>query len=208
MHDDSGSETFRSQAVLDMLEDCQKRIVQLERTVRNLLDMREKSDPAGRPPFKRPAHVTIGQGSTIGRGVIFSAAEDHRIVVGERTRILRGSELLGPTNIGSNVFINRDAYIRSNVTIGDGVSIGPFVRLISDSHEIGHPGHRAGEGKIEPIVIESGVWIGANVIVLGGVTIGAGAVVAAGAVVVKDVAANAVVAGIPAKPIRVLEDAS
>jgi acetyltransferase-like isoleucine patch superfamily enzyme len=208
MQDDAKSGALRSQPMMDMLEDCQNRIVQLERTVRYLIDMREKSDPAGRPPFKRPEHVTIGQGSRIGNGVTFSATEHHEIVVGERTRILRGSELLGPITIGSHVFINRDAYIRSNVTIGDGVSVGPFVRLISDSHEIGHPGHRAGKGKVEAITIESGVWLGANVIVLGGVKIGAGAIVAAGAVVAKDVPPHTLVAGIPAKAVRVLADES
>jgi acetyltransferase-like isoleucine patch superfamily enzyme len=196
------------QSLVEMLEDSQKRILQLERSVRNLLDLREKSDPAGRPPFKRPEHVTIGQGSTIGNGVTFMATEKQQIVVGERTRILRGSELLGPVNIGSNVFINRDAYIRSNVTIGDGVSIGPFVRLISDSHEIGHSGHRAGRVRTEAITIGSGVWIGANVIVLGGAEIGSGAIIAAGAVVVENVEPNTLVAGIPAKLIRVLGNES
>lgn len=206
MQNDAEFEVLRSQPIADMLEDCQKRVLQLERSVRYLLDMRQRSDPAGRPPFKRPEHVTIGQGSKIGNGVTFSATEKNPIVVGERTRILRGSELLGPVTVGSRVFINRDAYIRSNVTIGDGVSVGPFVRLISDSHEIGRPEHRAGHGKIDAITIESGVWLGANVIVLGGVKIGAGAIVAAGAVVTKDVAPNTVVAGIPAKSVRVLGD--
>lgn len=54
-----------------------------------------------------------------------------------------------------------------------------------------------------PIRIGQDVWIGANAIVLAGVTIGDGAVVGAGAVVTKDVAPDTIVAGVPAKQIKV-----
>ena len=62
--------------------------------------------------------------------------------------------------------------------------------------------------KIEnkPIVIEDDVWIGARVTVLGGVTIGRGAIVAAGAVVTKNVAPYSIVAGVPAKPLKMRFD--
>lgn len=54
----------------------------------------------------------------------------------------------------------------------------------------------------QPIHIEKKVWLGANVTVLPGVTIGEGSVIAAGAVVTKDVPANMIAAGVPAKVIR------
>lgn len=187
-------------------ESLRGRISDLERTVRFLSDAKSKQDPAGRPAFKRPEHVTVGEGCRIGNGVTFSSSEISPIVIGDRTRILRGSELLGPLTIGSRVFINRDAYIRSNVTIGDGVSIGPFVRLITDSHHIGEVGHRAGPGKIEEILVGEGAWIGAGVTVLGGVTIGAGSIVAAGALVKDNVPPNSIVGGVPAKIIRIIEE--
>lgn len=58
-----------------------------------------------------------------------------------------------------------------------------------------------------PVVIGNGVWIGANVTILGGVNIGDGAVVAAGAVVTKDVPAKTLVGGVPAKIIKQLQGA-
>ena len=54
----------------------------------------------------------------------------------------------------------------------------------------------------QPIHIEKNVWLGANVRVLPGVTIGEGSIIAAGAVVTKDVPANMIAAGVPAKVIR------
>ena len=58
--------------------------------------------------------------------------------------------------------------------------------------------------RYESIVVGDGVWIGARATILPGVQIGDGAVVAAGAVVTRDVAANSLVAGVPAKTIREL----
>ena len=60
------------------------------------------------------------------------------------------------------------------------------------------PEKRAGM-TFQPIHIEKNVWIGANVTVLPGVTIGKGSIIAAGAVVTKDVPANMIAAGVPAK---------
>ena len=57
-------------------------------------------------------------------------------------------------------------------------------------------------GMFPPFYIEKNVWIGANVTVLPGVTIGKGSIIAAGAVVTKDVPANMIAAGVPAKVIR------
>lgn len=188
------------------LEEMRTRILQLEREVRYLRHHLEESDPAGRPPFRRPDFVTVGEGSDIGRGVTMSATARTPISIGSRTRILRGTEILGPTTIGDRAFLNRDVYVRSQVTIGDGVSIGPYSRLVTDSHQLGEPGHRAGRGKTEPIVIGDGVWLGVGVTVLGGVTVGAGAVIAAGAVVTADIPPNTIAAGIPARHVRTIDE--
>lgn len=121
-------------------------------------------------------------------------------------KVYRGGEICGPVTIGDGVFINRDCYIRPHTTIGDNVNLGPFVKLITDTHDIGPASKRAGRVLYDPISIEDGAWIGAAVMVLGGVTIGAGAMVAAGAVVTAHVAANTLVGGVPARFIRQLPD--
>lgn len=111
-------------------------------------------------------------------------------------------------NVGTAVFINRDVYIRPNTTIGNRVNIGPFVRLITDAHEVGTAYRRAGAVSYDPITIGDGAWIGASVTVLPGVNIGKGAIVAAGAVVVSDVPPHTLVGGVPAAKIRELPDPS
>ncbi len=58
----------------------------------------------------------------------------------------------------------------------------------------------------KPVVIEDDVLVGANAVVLEGVRVGRGAVVAAGAIVIEDVPENAVVAGIPAKNIKIKDE--
>jgi len=57
-----------------------------------------------------------------------------------------------------------------------------------------------------PISVGDGCWIGARTVILGGVTIGAGSIVAAGSMVAYDVPANVLVAGVPAKVKRVLNN--
>jgi acetyltransferase-like isoleucine patch superfamily enzyme len=129
-----------------------------------------------------------------------------RITIGARTVIYRDADITGQVSIGEDVFINRSAYIRPNVTIGDRVSLGPFVRLISDWHILGGPEWRKGPATYEPITVEAGAAIAAGVTVLANVTIGAGALVAAGSLVTKDVPPHAMVAGVPARLVRMLDE--
>ncbi len=107
--------------------------------------------------------------------------------------------------IGSNVFINADCKFQDQggITIGDGSLIGHGVVLATLNHDM-DPAKRQ-QLHPAPIVIGKGVWIGANAVVTAGVTIGDNAVVAAGAVVTKDVPANTVVGGVPARKIKELE---
>lgn len=108
------------------------------------------------------------------------------------------------TTIGKNVFINFDCVFLDlgGITIEDDVFIAPKVSLLSE----GHPLHPEERHSLVPnrIHIKKNAWIGANATILSGVTIGENAVVAAGAVVSKDVPANTVVGGIPAKIIKTI----
>jgi maltose O-acetyltransferase len=146
----------------------------------------------------------LGDKVQISDGVRLRHRDQVDIHIGDLTKVWRGGEITGPVTIGSGVFINRDCYIRPGTVIGDNVNIGPFVRLVTDTHEIGTAKRRAGKVRHDPIVIGNGCWIGASVTILAGVVVGEGSVVAAGAVVAADVPENTLVAGVPARIVRSL----
>ena len=104
--------------------------------------------------------------------------------------------------IGKRVFINHACSFldMGGIVIEDDVLIGPKVNLITENHPLSPADRRALITK--PIVIKRNAWIGAAATILPGVTIGENSVVAAGAVVSKDVPANTVVGGIPARHIK------
>lgn len=109
------------------------------------------------------------------------------------------------TSLGKNVFINHACSFLDlgGITLEDHVLIGPQVKLVTENHPLDPEDRRALICK--PIHIKKNAWIGAGATILPGVTIGENAVVAAGAVVTRDVAANTVVGGIPAKFIKNIE---
>ena len=116
------------------------------------------------------------------------------------------------TDCGKNIHIGSDVFINSNcsmqdqggIYIGDGVFIGHNVCLLTLNHEL-TPENRANLIPA-PIHLEDRVWLGSNVTILPGVTVGENSVVAAGAVVTKDVPANTVVGGVPAKVIKKIDE--
>ncbi|KAF7947643.1 hypothetical protein EAE96_008725 [Botrytis aclada] len=114
------------------------------------------------------------------------------------------------TFIGKDVYVNRDVSIFDSapVQIGDRVLIGPGVCICTDTHEIDAVSRKRSQmgSYAKPIVIGDDCWIGGRAVILAGVTIGNGSTVAAGAVVAKNVEANCLVGGVPAKIIRRLDN--
>ncbi|MDE7168001.1 MAG: sugar O-acetyltransferase [Clostridia bacterium] len=108
--------------------------------------------------------------------------------------------------VGKNVFINSGCCFQDQggIEIGDNALIGQQVVIATLNHDL-IPEKRANMLPA-PVKIGNGVWIGAHATILSGVTIGNGAVVAAGAVVTKDVPANTVVGGVPAKIIKTVKE--
>ncbi len=115
--------------------------------------------------------------------------------IGDGTSIPRGS-----------IFYCTDAPL----TIGKKVIFGPCPTIITGDHRIDIVGkhiidvtvsEKAPENDL-PVVVEDGVWVGANVTILKGVTIGRGSVVAAGAVVTKSCAPYSIIGGVPARLIK------
>jgi acetyltransferase-like isoleucine patch superfamily enzyme len=105
--------------------------------------------------------------------------------------------------VGANVFINQGCHFMDmgGITIGDDVMIGPKVNLISAGHPVA-PSERRNGIVARPITIGNNVWIGAAATILQGVTVGDNAVIAAGAVVSRNVPADTMVAGVPARVIK------
>ncbi len=101
---------------------------------------------------------------------------------------------------GRNVFINHSFTAMSigGIDIGDNVQIGPHVTVVTDNHDL----KDRYVLKCRRVVIGNNVWIGAGASIMPGVRVGDNAVIAGGAVVTKDVPADTVVGGNPARVIR------
>lgn len=162
-----------------------------------------------------PGNITMGSGCTLHDNIFVNAMCRKGVRFGNNVTLGRNSiiectgvytELGEGLTVGDNVGISPNAFlsVRGDVSIGSDTIIGPGTSLISENHNfdrLNMPVRLQGANR-KGIHIGSNVWIGANVTVLDGVTVGDNAILAAGCVVTKDVPANAIVGGVPAKLIR------
>ncbi|GAF22701.1 MULTISPECIES: 2,3,4,5-tetrahydropyridine-2,6-dicarboxylate N-acetyltransferase [Shouchella] len=119
-----------------------------------------------------------------------------QVEIGKGAVIMMGASINIGSVIGEGTMIDMNAVLGGRATVGKNCHIGAGSVLA---------------GVIEPpsaspVVVEDGVVVGANAVILEGVRVGEGAVVAAGAIVTEDVPANTVVAGTPAKVIKQIDE--
>jgi acetyltransferase-like isoleucine patch superfamily enzyme len=138
----------------------------------------------------------------IGENVVFVAAEGSR----SRLTTIKLGRHEGQIEIGNNVLVMNGVRLSSasRIIIGDDCMLANFCYLTdADWHDL----HDRTEpvGKTAPIVLKRGVWIGDSAIICKGVTVGENSVIGAGSVVRRDVPANVVVSGNPARVVRKLD---
>ncbi|MFJ8796525.1 sugar O-acetyltransferase [Streptomyces sp. NPDC102487] len=113
---------------------------------------------------------------------------------------------------GSNITIGARTFVNYHLTaldvapliIGDDCQLGPNVQLLTPTHPLEPQPRRDKLEAARPITIGNNVWLGGGVIVCPGVTIGDNSVIGAGAVVTRDIPADVVAVGNPARPVREL----
>jgi acetyltransferase-like isoleucine patch superfamily enzyme len=129
--------------------------------------------------------------------------------VGDNTKIGAFVEIQKNATVGNNCKISSHSFVCEGVTIEDDVFIGHGVMFINDSYPrattSGGQLQTEADWKVERTVIRKGASIGSGATILSNITVGERALVGAGSVVTKDVPANAVVAGNPARVLRYLE---
>ncbi len=118
-----------------------------------------------------------------------------QVEIGDQAIIMMGAVINIGATVGAKTMIDMNAVLGGRAEVGANCHIGAGAVLAG----VVEP------PSAKPVIVEDGVLVGANAVVLEGVRVGAGSVVAAGAIVVQDVAPNTVVAGVPARMIKTID---
>jgi UDP-2-acetamido-3-amino-2,3-dideoxy-glucuronate N-acetyltransferase len=145
----------------------------------------------------------------VGTGVVIHHRELVNLYgcrIGDDTKIGAFVEIQKNAVVGSRCKVSSHAFVCEGVTIEDDVFIGHGVMFINDRHPRATVGGRLqteADWSVVPTRVRQGASIGSGAVILCGITIGARAMVGAGAVVTRDVPDDGVVAGVPARLMRV-----
>ncbi len=168
----------------------------------------KKAKPEAKKQQSRPAFpFQIINDAKLGKEVkVYNYTNLYGCEIGENTQVACFVEIQRGVRIGKDCKIEAFAFIPTGVTIGNRVFIGPHACFTNDIYpRATNPNgtkKTASDWKCVPTVVRDGASIGANSVIRCGVTIGENSMVGAGSVVLKDVPANTLVAGNPAKEIK------
>jgi acetyltransferase-like isoleucine patch superfamily enzyme len=156
-------------------------------------------------------YCSIAPDVKLGKGVKLSKFINlYGCAIGDDTKIGAFVEIQKNASVGRQCKISSHTFICEGVTIEDNVFVGHGVMFINDTYPRATANGQLqteADWKVERTVIKSGASIGTGATILANVTIGENAIVGAGSVVTKDVPANCIVAGNPAKVFRKIESA-
>ena len=148
--------------------------------------------------------VKLGEGVKLSKFINLYGCE-----IGDATKIGAFVEIQKNASVGKRCKVSSHTFICEGVTIEDNVFIGHSVTFINDTYPRattdGGNLQTEKDWKVIPTLVKKGASIGTNATILGGVTINENSIIGAGSVVTKDVPANFIVAGNPARVIREIE---
>ena len=150
----------------------------------------------------RPEFAHIAPDVKLGARVRLNAFLNlYGCTIGDDAMIGTFVEIQRDVDVGPRCRVQSHTFICSGVTLEADVFVGHGVMFINDRHPT-IAATLAGTWKMERTTIKRGASIGSGALIFGGVTIGESAMIGAGAVVLKDVAAGATVAGVPARMLK------
>lgn len=155
----------------------------------------------------RETGASIGENSYISPLAAIIGDSHGAFSIGKNSYVAANAYITGSVKLGDHCTINPFVTLRENITGGHSIRIGAYACLVAHNHGFARTDVpvRMQSGSSKGIVLGDDVWIGSHAIVLDGITIGSHAIVGAGAVVTKDVPDYAIVAGNPARLIRMRE---